>query len=117
MDDVLPSIGIELRPANANGYTAVVSLFGEHDAATAGEVGDTLAALDGDVLVNLAECTFIDSSLIGVLLAGATNLRRDGHHLELLVPPANVTISRVLAIVRADTVLVVHPEWPDTTPE
>jgi anti-anti-sigma factor len=113
MDDSLPSIGLELRPANANGYAAVVSLIGEHDSATAGEVGDTLAALDGNVLVNLAECTFIDSSLIRVLLTGATNLSRDGHQLELFVPPANVTISRVLEIVRADKVLVVHPELPE----
>jgi anti-anti-sigma factor len=115
-DPSWPAVEVELRPARAPGYAALVALVGEHDVATADEFGDALAALDGDILVDLSDCSFIDSTVIGVLLARASKLRRDGRRVELVVPPANVTIARVLAIVRVDTVLVVHPELPRESP-
>jgi anti-anti-sigma factor len=80
--------------------------------ATADQIGETLAGVDGNVLVDLSDCEFIDSSVISVLLERAGKVKRDGHRLELVVPPANETIARVLNIVRADAVLVVHLERP-----
>jgi anti-anti-sigma factor len=111
-DRLLSAVEVDLRAASAPGYAAVVSLVGEHDAATSDEIGEALAAFDGDVLVDLSDCTFIDSTVIRVLLTRSENLRSDGHQLELVAPPANVTITRVLSIVHADTILVVHPERP-----
>jgi anti-anti-sigma factor len=105
-------IELEVRPAETPGYAAVLVLGGAHDMATADQIGDTLAAVDGNVLVDFSDCEFIDSSVINVLLERAANVKRDGHRLELVVPPANETITRVLKIVRADAVLVVHPERP-----
>jgi anti-anti-sigma regulatory factor len=65
MDD--PRIELEFQPADIPGYAAVLVLCGAHDMATADQIGAALAAVDGNVLIDLSECEFIDSSVIGVL--------------------------------------------------
>ena len=50
----------------------VVALVGEHDLSTAADVGDALGGLRAaGLVVDLSQTTFLDSSILGVLLAAA----------------------------------------------
>ena len=50
----------------------VVALVGEHDLSTAADVGDALGGLRAaGLVVDLNQTTFLDSSILGVLLAAA----------------------------------------------
>ena len=73
-------------------------LRGEHDLSTAPEVRAALSSISGSVLVDLADCAFIDSTIIGALITASQELEREGHVLELYVPPENLTVSRTLEV-------------------
>jgi anti-anti-sigma factor len=107
-------IRVELRPAHAAGYAALVTLSGEHDLATSEELGATLAPIDGNLLVDLSPCEFIDSSVIGVLIGKSTGLVREGHRLELVVPAANTVVRRVVEVVGLRSLMPVHDELPSS---
>jgi anti-anti-sigma factor len=107
-----PVVHVELRPAHERPFSAIVSLRGEHDLATADEVEQTIRAIDGNVLVDLSDCTFIDSTVIGVLFAANQGLERDGRYLEIVVPPANTNVVRTLELVQMRDVIVVHGVRP-----
>jgi anti-anti-sigma factor len=92
-------IEVHLDSAGTSRYTGVVRLCGEHDLATAADIQYALASVWGDVLVDLTSCEFIDSTVIGTLIRDHQARRREGHRLELLVPPENTTITRTLTIV------------------
>ena len=113
-EDSRAPIRVELRPHCADGYAAVVSLCGEHDLATSGAIHTALAPLEGDVLVDLAECDFIDSRVIGELLEKYEDLRREGHRLDLLVPPGRTSVRRIVDVIGLGTLLTVHDALPRT---
>jgi anti-anti-sigma factor len=107
---MLPDRGIqvELRPAHAMAYVAVVALRGEHDLSTCMNVAEALAPIDGDVLLDLTGCEFIDAPVIGVVVSKLASLQQEGHRLDLLIDPATY-IARVVDIVRlGDLVTVLH---------
>jgi anti-sigma B factor antagonist len=113
--DPLPDdVQVEVRPARAPQYAAIVSLHGEHDLATAPALRNALAPLFGDVLVDLSDCTFIDSTVIGALIGAAQELQREGHALAIVVPPENSNVARTLEIVRINELVRVHPQIPGT---
>jgi anti-anti-sigma regulatory factor len=58
-------------------FAAIVLLLGEDDVTTADLVGETIDRVEGSVLVDLSECSFIDST-IGKLIATAQTLERRG---------------------------------------
>ena len=60
------------------------------------------------------ECTFVDSTVIGALIAASQELQREGHTLALVVPPENADVARTLEIVRIGELLQVHPQVPGT---
>jgi anti-anti-sigma factor len=97
-----------LSPGETSNFDAVVKLCGEHDLATAADVRRALEPIDGSVLVDLADCQFIDSSVIGVLLRDSQARRRAGHGLELLVPEDNATITRTLTVIGVPDMIPVH---------
>ncbi len=87
---------------------AVVSLRGGHDIATSRELRSVLADLAGDVLLDLSQCEFIDSSVIFVIFADSNRRVEQGSALELLVPPGNVAVRRTLELARAREILHVR---------
>ena len=89
---------------------AIVTLRGEHDLSTRAEINATLARVGGesDVLVDLSECTFIDSSVIGALVAAFQAFAERGRRLELAIPPDAVTIQRVAQVAGLATFLAIH---------
>ena len=105
-------VDVELVPDGAWKFAAVVSLRGEHDLASAAEVARAIGAIDGNVLVDLTACSFIDSTIIEVLIANAKDLQREGHFLEVVAPSENTGIARTLEIVGMRDVVVVHPTRP-----
>jgi anti-anti-sigma factor len=107
-----PTIDVELSPVQTPGYAAVVSLGGEHDLATSDELGATLEPIFGNVLVDLTRCSFMDSSVIRVLLAKLTDLKREGRRLDLVVPRDNASISRLVDVVGMRGLLTVHERLP-----
>jgi anti-anti-sigma factor len=76
-----------------------VSLHGEHDLASSETLRAALAPLLGDLVVDLSDCTFMDSTVIAVLLGKCYDLRDEGRRLELVLPPENAAISRVVDVV------------------
>jgi anti-anti-sigma factor len=107
-----PAVEVEIRPAFGPTFAAVVTLRGEHDIATAPEIKTVIGSIAGSVLVDLTDCAFIDSSVIGALISTSQELEREGHFLELLAPPENKRIVRTLEIVQMSSLIVVHPVLP-----
>jgi anti-anti-sigma factor len=89
---------------------AIVTLRGEHDLSTRAEISAALARVDGgaNVLVDLAECSFIDSSVIGALVAAFQRFAEQGRRLELAIPPEAAAIQRVAKVAGLTTFLTIH---------
>jgi anti-anti-sigma factor len=109
----LQDVEVEVQPARAPRYAAIVSLRGEHDLATTPLLRDALSLVFGDVLVDLSECTFVDSTVIGAFIAASQELQREGHALDLVVPPENVNVARTLEIVQIGQLLRILPRVPE----
>jgi anti-anti-sigma factor len=108
----LPAIEVERGPAHAPGYAAIVRLRGEHDLDSSVAIREALDSIDGDVLIDLSGCGFMDSSVIGMLLRRFQERTRRGQRLELVVPPENRIIARTIEIASLRELLTVHDRAP-----
>jgi anti-anti-sigma factor len=111
-DELRPLIEIRLSQPSEPGYAAVAKLCGEHDISTSADVQKALSPIFGNVLVDLTDCEFIDSTVIAALIVDFQLRRREGHRLELLVPPQNRTIARTLEISGVADLMTVHSALP-----
>jgi anti-anti-sigma factor len=107
-----PSLEVERDPASAPGFAAIVWLRGEHDLDSSVGIREALEAIDGDVLIDLSGCGFMDSSVIGTLLRTFQTRARAGSRLELVVPPANRIIARTIEIASLRELMTVHDRPP-----
>lgn len=110
------TVEVELRPVSAPAFAAVVRLCGEHDLATGDDLRTALAPVHGSVLVDLSECSFVDSTVIGVLVADHQSRIREGHRLELLVPAENTHVTRTLNVSGVGRLLPLHASLPPADP-
>ncbi len=108
-----PTLDVTYRPERAPTFAAIVRLGGEHDLSTRDALHEALEPIYGDVLVDLSDAEFIDSSVIGVLLATADARRREGQRLELLVPARNARITRTLTVAGVTGLLAVRTQLPE----
>jgi anti-anti-sigma factor len=108
-----PRIDVTL---DTGGYAAVVALRGEHDVATREAVRVALGTLHGVVLVDLADCEFIDSTIIETLLANAQRLAAEGHRLEIVLPPPRSVVARALELINIRDAVHVCDSVDDTSP-
>lgn len=95
---------LERLPARA----AVVHVRGELDMATAPSLEDAIAgagALDR-LVIDLAECTFVDSAALRLIIRTAREIEASGGALALVA--SDPGILRALEISAVDTVLPVH---------
>ena len=95
------------RPAAG---VVIVTLEGEHDLNTRPDLVDALARA-GDaagVLVDLTECTFIDSTVIGVLVVAFQTAEQSGRRFELTIPDDARAIRRVATVAGLTTFLTIH---------
>jgi anti-anti-sigma factor len=86
-------------------------LKGEHDLSTAPDVRvhvEDAVIAGGDLIVDLSEVTFIDSSILGVLVAGYRSLTgADCGFAVVAVPESSVT--RLFDLVSVSDVMPVYP--------
>lgn len=89
----------------------VVALRGEVDIYTAPRFKESLLALldDGvsDIVVDLGEVEFIDSTALGVLIGGVRRVNAAGGSMALVV--GTRPVQRVLSITGLDKVFSIHP--------
>jgi anti-anti-sigma factor len=90
---------------------AIVTLRGAHDAGRAHALADALRGADSqlNVLVDLSECTTVDSSVLAALVAAAGELEARGGSLALIIPPKAVALQRMAKHARLAELLPIHP--------
>lgn len=88
---------------------AVVHVRGDLDLATAPSLERTISEADDPerLVIDLTECSFVDSTALRVLTEAARNQSARGGELALVVTDPG--IRRILEITAVDTVLPVHP--------
>ncbi len=99
-----------------NGFS-VIRLSGESDAYVAPRIRSDLAtALDCDepLVVDLTQATFIDSTVVGVLLEGLADCERRERPLLLLLPDdAAPEVHRLFEITGLSALLPVVRSWDE----
>jgi anti-anti-sigma factor len=91
-----------------DGGVAVLHLVGEHDVSSASDIRTALLSCTSStlVVVDLARCTFIDSTVVGVLIAGTRRLAESGGRL-VTVEPQNL-VQRALSMLGVGQILGVQ---------
>ncbi len=88
----------------------VIALSGEVDLYTAPEFKQQLLEVIGqggkEVVVDLSDTTFIDSTTLGVLVGGVKRLRPKGGTLALVCTDQNIT--KIFEITGLDRVFPIH---------
>jgi anti-anti-sigma factor len=89
---------------------ALITLRGEHDLTSKHTLAEALSTASAqlNVLVDLSECTFIDSTVIATFFRARERLRRRGGRLELLIPQTATNIRRLAKITLLDKILPIH---------
>ncbi len=89
---------------------AFVALHGEHDLSSTQPVSEALATAGArrDVLVNLSDCTFVDSSVIAMLFRARTQLELHDRRLELIIPPHATAVRRIADVTVLNAILRIH---------
>jgi anti-anti-sigma factor len=90
---------------------ALVSVTGEHDLSTTPELTQALeqAAAHSNVLVDLSDCSFMDSSVIQALVKTARALEARGEQLALVIPPGPGVVARVAHETHLAEVFPIYP--------
>ena len=91
---------------------AVLSVNGEHDLSTASELRRRLNALIStgeSLVVDLSATSFIDSSILGVILSARGRAVEAGLGFEVAQGDCSQTVARVLEVTGLRTQLPVHP--------
>jgi anti-sigma B factor antagonist len=88
----------------------VISLRGEHDLATTPRIQEAYDAARGDqrIVFDLTEATFIDSSVIGILLGAA----RQGAPVAVVAPTGGPP-ARLIAVLGVDGVVSAYETRDD----
>jgi anti-sigma B factor antagonist len=89
----------------------VVSVMGEVDLATASAFAQTLLGVaeerKGEVIVDLTDCSFFDSTGLSALLAARERLERSNRSLALVL--GNPTVRKVFQITGFDERFEIYP--------
>jgi anti-sigma B factor antagonist len=92
------------------GGVHVIALTGEVDLYTAPEFKQELLRIIGggttQVVVDLTDTTFIDSTTLGVLVGGVKRLRPEGGQLSLVCSDRNIT--KIFEITGLDRVFTIY---------
>ena len=91
---------------------SLVVLSGEHDYGSRERFERVLADLNSHVLVDLTDCDLIDTSIINVLLTKHRELQRAGLKLELIIPSAQVHLSRSFDLLGMRNLVTIREDRP-----
>jgi anti-anti-sigma factor len=91
----------------------VVHVSGELDLASIADLSSALAGSEasGRRVLDLTECTFLDSSAIHVILAEAGRCREEDGELVIVAPQA--AVRRPLEIAQVDNIVPIYPSLVD----
>jgi anti-sigma B factor antagonist len=102
--------------APATGFS-VITLTGESDAYVAPRIRSDLATAlgcDDPLLVDLTQATFIDSTVVGILLEGLADCEQRERPLLLLLPDdAAPEVHRLFEITGLSSLLPVVRSWDE----
>lgn len=106
---------LSLKAGTGDG-PAVLAVSGEVDVHSAPDLGDRIAEVLGDgqhrLVVDLNGVEFMDSTGLGVLVAGYNRAQELGGTLELVCEVERVT--KLLRITGLDDVFTIHPTPDDS---
>jgi anti-anti-sigma factor len=100
---------------DAAGSARVLRLCGDHDASTIATLEPALDAAildEAAVIVDLSECTFLDSSCVAVLFR-ARQRAAGGRLVAVIEPGSAMAASRLLDLVRFSSVVPVYESRED----
>ena len=88
----------------------IATLRGEHDLATKAALSDALAHASehNRLLVDLGACTFLDSTVIGLIIATCQRMWERDRRLELVIPREAEVIHRVVKVAGLTTFVTIH---------
>ncbi|MDP9257049.1 MAG: STAS domain-containing protein [Actinomycetota bacterium] len=101
------TIEVEVHSATAS----IVTLRGEHDLNSAAKIAVALkeASARRDVLVDLSQCDFMDSSVISALFRASNSLHERGGQLSLVIPgDRHGAIRSLFEIMSLDKLMPTH---------
>jgi anti-anti-sigma factor len=89
---------------------AIVSVHGEHDLSSQPGLSDALgeAAAHSSVVIDLSDCSFIDSTVIAALMGVARTVRGKGDRFGIVIPPEQRQVSRIAELVRLGELFAVY---------
>jgi len=103
-------LNFKISDEEIDDQTHVISLGGEIDLYTAPEFKERMVELieagKKNIVVDLSEATFIDSTTLGVLVGGVKRLRPSGGGLALVCTDQN--ISKIFEITGLDRVFSIQ---------
>lgn len=98
---------------------SVIALQGESDAYIAPRIRSDLATAlgsEGPLVVDLTQATFIDSTIVGVLLEGLAESEKLEHPLLLLLPDDSAPeVHRLFELTGLDSLLPLVRSWNEAT--
>jgi anti-anti-sigma factor len=89
---------------------ALVTMRGEHDLSTRPVLAGALqlAAAHSNVVVDLSECSFIDSTVINEFFKISCRVRAGGEQVMLVIPPEQPHLARIAKLVGLAQIFEVH---------
>jgi anti-anti-sigma factor len=89
---------------------AVVTMSGEHDLSTQPAFAEALecAAAHSNVVVDLSDCAFIDSTVIKEFIKTSETVRAKGEQVVLVIPPAQTQIARIAQAAGLSHIFALH---------
>jgi anti-sigma B factor antagonist len=103
-------MNFDLKTDKLSDDVYVIALAGEVDLYTAPELKQQLLEVIGqgakEVVVDLTDTTFIDSTTLGVLVGGVKRLRPNGGQVSLVCSDKNIT--KIFEITGLDKVFPIH---------
>jgi anti-anti-sigma factor len=101
-----------LEIISATDEVAVVALIGEHDMGRYEPLKAALARAAiraPNVVVDLTQCAFIDSTTLTLLLHADDVMTRDSRGFAVVIPAHEGSVSRLAELVRLAEMLSTHP--------
>jgi len=103
-------MNFDIKTVQAAGDVWVIALAGEVDLYTAPEFKqqllDVIAQGASQVVVDLTETTFIDSTTLGVLVGGVKRLRPEGGQVSIVCSDRNIT--KIFEITGLNRIFPIH---------
>jgi anti-sigma B factor antagonist len=110
-------MNFDVKTEELGGGRYVISLAGEVDLYTAPEFKQQLLEVidkgGRDVIVDLTDTTFIDSTTLGVLVGGVKRLRSNEGQLSLVCSDRNIT--KIFEITGLDRVFTIYGTRDEAT--